>query len=1040
MKVFKDNNERIPQGLAAYRSAQWDRSRGNHRAVVRVRHEADIVCAYLPWRRRDVHPEAKHVLVIDARTDRVVGNVVVATCNREYGEILFQPVSGPGDYHLYYLVPEEDKYSATWPRSSFPIILYKRPQHRPEESWLEKHGLTRQALESTPLPTTVPGEKEIYPAPWRKLPVCELVAFQSRGERHSFYPMELIATLDELNEQEHRFRFAPFMLFPERRTHPIRMTDAIPYCWAVRSRGEMTCLSDTVMRNEYYVFQVGLYASKKLLKKVSVSCSDLKSGSGALIPAGKLTCFNLEGTDHRGKLFTKSLDVEYRRIQALWFGLDVARDAAPGVYEGTLTVEAEGEAPQPIQLSLTVEDKVLEDRGDGDHWRLSRLRWLNSRIAVDDDVCAPFTPIVVGGNAVDILGRRIAIDRNGMLQQATSFIDMFEIREQGRAVLREPARLEILAGGKVLTSEDATVTCTYKSPGLARFASTFRAGKLGVRVETAVEMDGFVGHTLILASEQPVALDGLRLTLPFAEAASGSFMSLSDMSIDQVSPSSRFGDTPHAWRYPIERFELLWLGAYNAGLCLRVPPGEKAWINDGRGQVSLSRTDAGRNLVVDTGPMVLEGSTRLNVELYVTPFKPLTADKWRQRHYHDACGCTPELGRGETAGANIFTYHHGNKAHPYISYPFLVADGLKKLADRIHAGGGRMKAYYTIRELSDRAPELWALRSLGNEILSASDAKPGYPDYHLGYEELSQLPMEYQLRCEWAWPFTGSTWMCEHLVSGYHPRWHQPVADLPDVIDASLQVSGSSRWSNFYLEGLRWLITHAGMDGLYLDGITFDRDAFKRVRKVLVRTKPEGLIDYHSHPTAIGQMPYFDRLWNGEGADYSGGPDYWLVAVSGVPFGVSGELLGERASVQRGMVFGLSQRYGWMDESKVNPAGLWKWWDAFDIAGADMIGFWQDRCPVKTGHDRVKATAYVHEGKRVAIAVASWAPETVTVTLDLDWAAVGLAPDKATLSIPEIPIFQAASKDVSLDAVTIEPDKGWILVIERREVEEEGHS
>lgn len=224
---------------------------------------------------------------------------------------------------------------------------------------------------------------------------------------------------------------------------------------------------------------------------------------------------------------------------------------------------------------------------------------------------------------------------------------------------------------------------------------------------------------------------------------------------------------------------------------------------------------------------------------------------------------------------------------------------------------------------------------------------------------------------------------------------------------------------------------HAGLDGIYLDGITFDRESFKRVRKTLVRTKPEGLIDYHSHPTTIGQMPYYDRLWNGEGADHRREPAYWLVAMSGVPFGVPGELLQAGASVQRGMVFGVSQRFGWMPLDRVNPSALWKWWDVFDIAHADMLGYWQDACPVKTDDESVKATAYVHFGERVAIAVASWAAHEVEVRIDLDWAAVGLEPDQVTISVPAIDFFQEAMADVSLNSVPVAPDKGWMIVVSR---------
>ena len=146
-------------------------------------------------------------------------------------------------------------------------------------------------------------------------------------------------------------------------------------------------------------------------------------------------------------------------------------------------------------------------------------------------------------------------------------------------------------------------------------------------------------------------------------------------------------------------------------------------------------------------------------------------------------------------------------------------------------------------------------------------------------------------------------------------------------------------------------------------------------------------------------------------------------------FGVPGELLQADASVQRGMVFGVSQRYGWMPRERVNPAALWRWWDAFDIERADMVGYWQDGCPVTTDHPAVKATAYVHHGERVAIAVASWAEEKVNVRIDLDWDAVGLDPEDVTPSVPAIDFFQEALAPVALNEVPVEPDGGWIIVV-----------
>ena len=81
----------------------------------------------------------------------------------------------------------------------------------------------------------------------------------------------------------------------------------------------------------------------------------------------------------------------------------------------------------------------------------------------------------------------------------------------------------------------------------------------------------------------------------------------------------------------------------------------------------------------------------------------------------------------------------------------------------------------------------------------------------------------------------------------------------------------------------------------------------KRVRKVLDRRRPGALIDLHSanqyNPRDgfaasanlyLEHFPYIDRLWFGEYFDYDAPPDYWLVEISGIPFGLMGEMLEKR--------------------------------------------------------------------------------------------------------------------------------------------------
>lgn len=87
-----------------YGFGNWDAdSLGNHRVVVSVEKPADAVLATIEWRRRDLNPEDKNLIVVDATTGKRITNVCRFAVNRERGEVAFQPQTVPGEYYIYYL-------------------------------------------------------------------------------------------------------------------------------------------------------------------------------------------------------------------------------------------------------------------------------------------------------------------------------------------------------------------------------------------------------------------------------------------------------------------------------------------------------------------------------------------------------------------------------------------------------------------------------------------------------------------------------------------------------------------------------------------------------------------------------------------------------------------------------------------------------------------------------------------------------------------------------------------------------------------------
>ena len=148
---------------------------------------------------------------------------------------------------------------------------------------------------------------------------------------------------------------------------------------------------------------------------------------------------------------------------------------------------------------------------------------------------------------------------------------------------------------------------------------------------------------------------------------------------------------------------------------------------------------------------------------------------------------------------------------------------MKSVAAQCHALGIKFKIYNTMRELSNRCRELWAMRALNETYVTSGAPYTDQPD--------------------------GADWLKEHVQTDFIKAWSNPVQNLypgsagPDQSvpqwlnddreqDAAIKVKALSRWNNYYVEGLRQLIDDTSYDGIYLDEIAYDRVTMLRSRKV----------------------------------------------------------------------------------------------------------------------------------------------------------------------------------------------------------------
>ena len=332
-----------------------------------------------PWRRRDPAPELKDILIVDAKTGKRIQNVSRVNVNREFGDLVFQPLTAPGKCYVYYM-PYTSKWIEVPGSSGLTWAITCRPARpRTRRGWRAMAYCLEHLKE----------EK------WKALPQAKLLAIQACSDFDSFTRMEVIATGDETKQLLASHADRSYLLFPEDRYHPIRMTSDLPLRWIQQgSKGEF---HGEACAGEFYVFQVGVYAARRALEDFTVQYSNLKTATGDAIAAASFRCFNLGGTDWLGRPLKKTFAVAEGQVRALWFGVEIPKDAAPGDYRGILTGQPLGAEPCPIKLSLKVKPEILKDHGDSDLWRLSRLRWLDSAIGIDDEVTAPYTPLELHG-------------------------------------------------------------------------------------------------------------------------------------------------------------------------------------------------------------------------------------------------------------------------------------------------------------------------------------------------------------------------------------------------------------------------------------------------------------------------------------------------------------------------------------------------------------------------------------------------------------------------------------------------------------------
>lgn len=710
------------------------------------------------------------------------------------------------------------------------------------------------------------------------------------------------------------------------------------------------CEELVMSENEKFVFQIAV------LPKENCTVSKISCSSEA-----DVFCVNTDIVDKFGKKGKKSIELKNNEIQPLFFVADASGRAGCRLECKISIVTDKGKYSFSVYFS--VNDEAVKNYGYNDIWSLSRLNWLNSDLFIDDTVPKPFESPQLNGRTASVIGREFEFSASGLpVQIHSKFDEAVQVTDKVQKSLFYKKAEFVINGSCVpdgKTDSNAynnrieSVTACENDDYTARISSTLRyEGMIEYSVEITPKRDFIsddVALSFFVAPENSVLMHGLGKRAVKAE----SFTTKWDNQKQQDSLFIGSVNCGMRIKWKAENYIRPLVNIFYKNLPLAVP--KETWDNYGKGKISVSTSEQGTQICASTGSFEFKkGEARhFDFEIHSTPLKAIDYKKAfsvRYSHSNELRDEIKEINEAAEKGLTHVIFHQGNMIMPFINYPFYETERLKNAVDYAAKKNIGIKLYYTEREHSNHMAETFVYKALGDEII-------------LRKKGVSH-----------SWQKEKPQWLIDNFGEDIIPGWFVKYkhGKYKNDHDISFIVKPDTRLDNYYVEGLNWLVQNIGIKGIYIDDTSLDRTTLERARKVLQQT--DGLIDMHMwnhEEVRAGDvscmnlyteiLPYLDSVWLGEGFFYKKySPEYMLAEVSGIPYGLTGQMLEGGGDFHAGMLYGMNNRYGWGYKNAVH---MYKVWDDFGITESRMLGYWHRENPASTDNKNVLATVYLKEDK-----------------------------------------------------------------------------
>jgi hypothetical protein len=253
--------------------------------------------------------------------------------------------------------------------------------------------------------------------------------------------------------------------------------------------------------------------------------------------------------------------------------------------------------------------------------------WLNNSLGMSDAVPAPWHPLKIEGNTVDILLREYALGTCGLPAQVTA---------TGERLFVDAPRIEAIVNGVETPCEFEPLSLRENSDAKAVWEIAGHVGSLSIRGSVAAEFDGFVSWDVTFCSDKPVILNRLALVFPFyreraliargrddttfqGRYAAALFTGKSASSAFIVGNNHHYSDG--AWAWPEKWLSDLWIGDDVRGFGLMC---ESDRNHFGKTRTTIVDNDVSRNVTVHlvSTPHEFQGDLSYSYMWQATPVKP----------------------------------------------------------------------------------------------------------------------------------------------------------------------------------------------------------------------------------------------------------------------------------------------------------------------------------------------------------------------------------------------------------------------------------